>query len=79
MTRSNPWRNLAAAIIHRAVLDAQSSNGRAAAAQRWLLSDPWAGDLLEALEVDRRQVASWVDSLEPLAQLALGFLEHLDN
>jgi hypothetical protein len=64
------YRRLAVAILRRAVLDAQSSNGRAAAARRWLLSDPWAGDLLEGLGLDKRRVLAWVGELEPLQQLS---------
>jgi hypothetical protein len=64
------YRRLAVAILRRAVLDAQSSNGRAAAARWWLLSDPWAGDLLDGLGLDKRRVLAWVGELEPLQQLS---------
>ena len=67
------YRRLAAAILKRAVLDAQSSNGRAAAARRWLLSDPWAGDLLDNLGLDRQRALAWVGNLPEVAQLALYF------
>ena len=65
------YRRLAAAILRRAVLDAQSSNGRAAAARRWLLSEPWAGDLLDSLGLDKRRVLVWVGELPEVAQPAL--------
>lgn len=65
------YRRLAAAVIYRAVLDARSGNGHAAGARRWLTSDPWAGELLGSLGLDRRRVADWVNGLEPLTQLAL--------
>lgn len=65
------YRRLAAAIVRRAVLDAQSANGQAAAARCWLLTSPWCGDLLDYLSLDRRRALAWVDGLPDLAQPAL--------
>lgn len=65
------YHRLACAILARAVKDAQSSNGHSAGARRWLVCDPLAGDLLDALGYDRQVVAAWVGSLDPLPQLAL--------
>jgi hypothetical protein len=58
-------------VVKRAVLDARSSNGEAAAARHWLAGDEWAGDLVKAVGLDRRQVRRWVQELEPMEQLAL--------
>ena len=65
------YRRLAAAILRRAALDARSTNGRAASARRWLVADPWAGDLLDALDLDPGWVRRWVDGLPELRQPAL--------
>jgi len=49
---------LAAAIVWRAALDARHADARGARARRWLESDPWAREILAALDVgvDRRVV-----------------------
>lgn len=57
---------LAAAVVFRAVRDAQAADlQRAEEARRWLLSDH-AGDLLDCLSIPRDRVVSWLDGLEPL-------------
>ena len=61
------YRSLACAIIRRAMLDARRDNGHSAEARRWLLFDPWAGELLDGLGLDRRRILVWVDGLEPLS------------
>lgn len=58
------YRRLAAAIVRRAALDARGGNGHSAEARRWLVSSPWAGDLLDGLDFDRQRVVAWVLSLE---------------
>ena len=65
------YRRLACAIIRRAALDARGGNGHSAEARQWLVSSPWAGDLLDGLDFDRRRVLAWVDGLDPLVQPAL--------
>jgi hypothetical protein len=60
-------RRLAAAILKRAVLDARSSNGRAAHARRWLVGDD-AGLLFDALGLHPDRVAGWLEELAPAAQ-----------
>jgi hypothetical protein len=65
------WRRLAAAIIARAVKDAQLGNGYSAEARSWLLSSPLAAYLLDIVEVNRDMVHQWVRELEPLHQPAL--------
>jgi hypothetical protein len=67
----DPHRRLAAAIVLRAVRDARSSNGYAAEARRWLLSDPLAADLLDYLDLGQSKLTAWVEGLEPLRQPAL--------
>jgi hypothetical protein len=64
-------RRIAAAILRRAALDARSSNGRAAPAREWLAKDPWAGDLLAALGLNRRVALAWIEDLEPVGQPVL--------
>lgn len=61
------YRRLALAIIRRAMLDARRDNGHNAEARRWLLFDPWAGELLDGLGMDRRRILVWVGELEPLS------------
>jgi hypothetical protein len=63
------YRQLAAAILKRAVLDAQSTNGRAASARCWLETSEWCAYLVEALELDVRKMRRWVGELEPDKQL----------
>ena len=67
------YRRLACAILRRAVFDARSGNGHASEARHWLRFHPWAGDLLDALDLDRERVTAWVGDLEPLQQLSLNF------
>ena len=65
------YRRLAAAIIARAVKDAQSGNGHSAEARSWLLASPLAAYLLDVVEVDPGVVRQWVRELDPLHQPAL--------
>jgi len=65
------WRRLACAVIRRACLDAQSANGVATEARAWLLADPFAGFLLDSLDIAPELVATWATGLEPVAQPAL--------
>ena len=59
------YRRLAGAILEQAIRDARSSCPEMAArARHWLIASPWAGDLMDALGVDRGAVADWVSKLE---------------
>jgi hypothetical protein len=61
------YRRLAGAILEQAIRDARSSCPEMAArARRWLISSPWAGDLMDALGVDRGAVADWVSNMDPV-------------
>jgi hypothetical protein len=61
------YRRLAGAILEQAIQDARSSCPKMAAeARHWLISSPWAGDLMDALGVDRGAVADWVSNMEPV-------------
>jgi len=51
------FRALAAAILRRAAQDARLGD---VDARRWLLFDPWAGDILDALGIERCEVRRWV-------------------
>jgi hypothetical protein len=64
------YRRLAAAVLVRAVQDAQGDNGRAAPARHWLAGDPWAAFLLDSLEL-RRQCAAWLADPDPPGQPVL--------
>jgi hypothetical protein len=71
-TQALAYRRLAAAILVRAALDARGGNGHAAQARRWLVSSPWAGDLLAWVAPDLAiNVAAWVGDLPEVAQPAL--------
>ena len=65
------YRRLCAAILKRACLDAQSSNGRATATRRWLVTSPWCEYLLDVLDLDAGRVRAWVGDLPEVAQQAL--------
>jgi hypothetical protein len=71
MRETDPERSLTGAVIRRAIRDAQSRNGRAASARRWLLESDDAAMWLSALGIDREGVVEWVQSLEPPRQPAL--------
>ena len=47
---TDPWRALAAGILHRAVLDARYGD---VGARAWLIGDPVARGLADALDVER--------------------------
>ena len=64
---SEPCREIAIAIVARAVKDAKSRNGHALEARRWLMFHPWAADLCNWLDIDRENVKDWVLSLPPLS------------
>jgi hypothetical protein len=65
--RQSAYLALAAAILRRALLDAQlADDRRAAAARRWLRSSPFAAELLRAVDagVDRGEMLEWIEELE---------------
>lgn len=65
---------IAAAIVWRALLDARSSNGRAAEARRWLRTSPLAREILAAFPgvgVGQRELEAWIEELPPARQPAL--------
>jgi hypothetical protein len=55
---------LTAAILARAVRDALAGD---ALARVWLISSPWAGDLLDGLGLDRDAARAWVRELAEVA------------
>jgi hypothetical protein len=72
---TNGYRRLACAVIRHAVLDAQSANGRASEARRWLESDPFCHFLLDSLDIAPEAVTAWLRDLPEVAQLALPLWE----
>jgi hypothetical protein len=67
------YLSLACAVLWRACLDAQHDGERAAAARRWLATDPFAAEIVEAVDagIDMRILADWLADLEPVRQPAL--------
>ena len=75
----DPDRRLAAALLLRAVKDAQADDPELAAeARRWLSSQ---GVLLVelALDIHRERLARWVDRLPALSHEQLTFFEKLER
>jgi hypothetical protein len=66
----DPWRRLAAAVILRAVHDAEAGNGEAAEARAWLRSGECAA-MLDALDIDVGRAGAWVRSQGPVMQMEL--------
>ena len=64
-------RRLAAAIVKRAVLDAENGNGYSAGARLWLRSSDWCAYLLDGLDLKHKLVMAWVNELGPIPQAAL--------
>ena len=62
------YRNLAVAILRRAARDARRRDNEAASARRWLVTAPWADDLLSALGLNPEWARAWVDELPELQQ-----------
>jgi hypothetical protein len=60
-----PEKQLAAAVIHQAVREAKSSNGRAVAARRWLLSEE-AHLMLDLVGLEHQRIEAFVAGLGPL-------------
>jgi hypothetical protein len=65
---TGPERRLAAAVLERAVRDAQAGD---ALARRWLERSPEAGALLDVLGLHRDRARAFVDRLDPPPQAAL--------
>jgi len=62
------YRRLAAAILRRAVLDAERDDG--AEARAWLVGEvSFAGMLLDGLEISRDVVREWVRELPQVQNL----------
>jgi hypothetical protein len=67
------YRRLACAILEQAILDARDSCPEMAArARHWLISSPWAADLLTWVAPDLAiDVMAWVRDLPEVVQLPL--------
>lgn len=59
----DPWRALAAALVHRALKDAAGSNGCRTEAIEWLRCDQ-ARELLNALDMAPAGLDEWLQRLE---------------
>lgn len=69
-----PEKQLAAAVLHQAVREAKSSNGRAAAARRWLLSEE-SQLMLDLVGIKRSCIEAFVAGLEPREKVFPGKYE----
>jgi hypothetical protein len=63
-----PERRIAAAVLERAVRDAQAGDPLA---RRWLERSPEAGALLDAVGLHRDRARRWIEELDPPPQAAL--------